>query len=675
MSRTNPLLGAFDAPFGLPPFAELADAHFAPALEAGMAAQLEEVAAIVANPEPATLANTIDALSRSGVLLGRTQMLFENLCGTDSNPERQALDQTFSPRLAAHQDAILLNPELFERIRAVYQQREALSGEGRVLTERTYERFVRGGAELSGEARARFAEINTELATLQVAFAQNLLAQNNAFVHLIESEAELAGLPAGMIQAAADKAEAMGRPGCWAFGCDRTVLYPFLTHARHRGHRQALYQGYLMRADNNDEHDNKANLRRQAALRLERARLLGYRNHAEYELADRMVGGPKPAQALMEQVWTATRRQAETEAQTLQGLIDAEGGDFTLAGWDWWYYAEQHRQQAYALDDAEVMPYFTLDNVIEGAFHTARRLFGIDFKPLPEARLYHEEARAWEVVDADGQHLGVFVGDYFTRDSKRGGAWMTVFREQSRLDGVVRPIVQNVCNFPKPQPGQPALLNFEHVRTLFHEFGHALHGLLTDCHYAQLSGTNVARDFVEFPSQVLEHWATQPEVLAHYARHVETGAVIPASLVARIQALGRFNQGFQTGEFLAAALLDMAWHTLEDTVPEVAELEAQVAERIGLPAAIAYRYRSPAFAHIFAGGYSAGYYSYLYSAVLDGDGFAAFTEAGDLFDPALSAKLRTLLASGGTDKPERLYRAFRGQDPSIDALLANRGLN
>ncbi|MBY6105480.1 M3 family metallopeptidase [Ferrimonas balearica] len=675
MSSTNPLLGAFDAPFGLPPFAALQDEHFAPAFEAGMAAQLEEVAAIVANPEPASVANTIEALERSGSLLSRTQMLFENLSGTDTNPTRQAIEQEFGPRLAAHRDAIALNAALFARIEAVWQQRDQIDGEARVLTEKTHQRFVLGGAQLQGEARERLAEINRELAGLQIQFAQNLLAQNNDFVHLVENAAELAGLPQAMIDAAAEKAAALGQPGHWAFGCDRTVLYPFLTYCQHRGHRQALYQGYLNRADNDDEQDNKANLCRQAALRLEKARLLGFASHAHYELSDRMVEGPEAAQDLMEDVWQATVVKANEEAEALQQLIAAEGHDFTLAGWDWWYYAEQRRQQEYALDDAELMPYFSLDNVIEGAFHTARRLFGIDFKPLDNLALYHDEARAWEVVDSDGRHLGVFIGDYFTRDSKRGGAWMTVFREQSRLDGEVRPLVQNVCNFPKPQPGQPALLDFDHVRTLFHEFGHALHGLLTDCRYASLSGTNVARDFVEFPSQVLEHWALQPEVLAHYARHVETGAVIPEDLVRRVQKMGRFNQGFQTGEFLAAAILDMAWHTIEGEVPEVAEMEANVAERIGLPEAIAYRYRSPAFAHIFSGGYSAGYYSYLYSAVLDGDGFAAFTEAGNLFDPALAGRLRTLLQSGGTVKPDRLYRTFRGRDPRIDALLENRGLN
>ncbi|MBY5921036.1 M3 family metallopeptidase [Ferrimonas balearica] len=675
MSSTNPLLGTFDAPFGLPPFAAITDDHFAPALEAGMAAQLKEVAAIINNPEAPSLSNTIEALERSGTLLARTRMLFENLSGTDTNPVRQSIEQTFGPKLAAHSDAIALNVELFRRIEAVWQQRDQLDGEARVLTEKTHQHFVRGGAQLEGEARARLAEINQELASLQIQFAQNLLAQNNGFIHVVEQESELAGLPAGMIQAAAEKAEALGQSGKWAFGCDRTVLYPFLTYCHHRGHRQALYQGYLNRADNGCEQDNKANLRRQVALRQERAALLGFETHAHYELEDRMVEGPEAAQALMDDVWQATAVRARKEAEALQARIHAEGNDFTLAGWDWWYYAEQVRQAEYALDDEQLKPYFSLDNVIEGAFHTARKLFGIDFKPLQGVSLYHEEARVWEVVDAQGEHLGVFIGDYFTRDSKRGGAWMTVFREQSRLDGVVRPIVQNVCNFPKPQPGEPALLDFEHVRTLFHEFGHALHGLLTDCHYASLSGTNVARDFVEFPSQVLEHWALQPEVLAHYARHVDTGEVIPESLVSRVQAVGRFNQGFQTGEFLAAALLDMAWHTLEGDVPEVAELEAAVAQRIGLPEAIAYRYRSTAFAHIFAGGYSAGYYSYLYSAVLDGDGFAAFTETGDIFDPALAGRLHTLLRSGGTDKPDALYRAFRGRAPQIDALLENRGLN
>ncbi|MBY6186585.1 M3 family metallopeptidase [Marinobacter hydrocarbonoclasticus] len=675
MSSTNPLLGAFDAPFGLPPFQALSDDHFGPALEAGMAAQLEEVDAIVNHPEPPSLSNTIEALERSGALLSRTRMLFENLGGTDTNPARQAIEQAFGPRLAAHSDAIALNPALFARIEAVWQQRDSLSGEARVLTEKTYDAFVRGGALLRGEAREQLAEINRELATLQIQFAQNLLAQNNAFVHVVTEQDELAGLPDGMIQAAADKAAEMGHPGAWAFGCDRTVLYPFLTYCHHRGHRQALYQGYLNRADNNDDQDNKANLRRQVTLRQQRAALLGYPTHAHYELADRMVDGPEGAQALMDDVWQATARKAQQEAEALQARIHADGEQFTLAGWDWWYYAEQERLEKYALDDDQLKPYFSLDNVIEGAFHTARNLFGIDFKPLHGLALYHDEARAWEVVDRDGAHLGVFIGDYFTRDSKRGGAWMTVFREQSRLDGVVRPLVQNVCNFPKPQPGEPALLNFEHVRTLFHEFGHALHGLLTDCQYASLSGTNVARDFVEFPSQVLEHWALQPQVLAHYARHVDTGEVIPDELVERVQAVGRFNQGFQTGEFLAAALLDMAWHTHQGAVPEVAEMESAVAERIGLPEAIAYRYRSPAFAHIFAGGYSAGYYSYLYSAVLDGDGFAAFTESGDLFDPAVAGRLHTLLRAGGTEKPDVLYRTFRGRDPEIQALLSDRGLN
>ncbi|GAA4876625.1 M3 family metallopeptidase [Ferrimonas pelagia] len=671
----NPLLQPFEGPFGLPPFDQISDADLAPALEQAMAQHRTEIDAIIHSDEPANFGNTIEAMERAGAQLTQIWTLFSNLVSADTNAVRQTLQQQWTPVVAAHYDAIRLEPALFARIEAVWSNKSALTGEALRLTDKRYQEFVRGGARLQGQAKQRFAEINAELSRLQVTFGQNLLEENNAFVLWVTSADELAGLPEAMIAQAAAKGAELGREGDWAFGCDRTVLYPFLTYAQYRGHRETLYKGYLNRADNDNERDNKANLRRQAALRLERANLLGYATHAHYILEDRMVGSPEDAKALMSQVWQATLGCAQMELADLQGLANSQGANFGLKGWDWWFYAAQLRQQRFELDEAQLKPYFSLDNVIEGAFYTARRLFGLDFRALDNVPLYHPQARAWEVLDPAGQHLGIFIGDYLTRDSKRGGAWMTVFRQQSGFDGPVRPIVQNVCNFPPAAAGEPVLLGFEHVKTLFHEFGHALHGLLSQCQYPGLAGTSVARDFVEFPSQVLEHWAMQPEVLAHYARHVESGQVIPQVLVDKIQQASQFNQGFQTGEFLAAALLDMAWHTLDLTEePDVLAFEAKIADEIQLPEAIAYRYRSTAFAHIFSGGYSAGYYSYLYSAVLDCDGFNAFVEAGNIFDPNLANKLKTLLESGDTVAPDRLYQQYRGRAPQIEALLQHRGL-
>ncbi len=676
---TNPFFEDYDAPFGIPPFDQITDEHYGPAFEKGMAEHLAEIEAIANNPEPATIENTLVALDQSGKLLDRVSSVFFNLSSSDTNETIEDLELEYSPRLSAHNDAIVLNEKLFERVNAVWEMRTRIRVERETLKlmEETFKKFKRGGALLSAEDKKRVTEINAELASLDVKFGQNLLAETKDFKLVIDNVEDLAGLPDSSIAAAAEAAESAEMQGKWVFTTDRSSMYPFLTYSPNREFREQIYNAYIARADNDNEHDNKLIVARTAALRAERAQLLGYPTHAHYVLEETMAKTPEKVYELLNKVWEPAVARAKTEVVEMQKIVDDEGGDFKIAGYDWWYYAEKVREEKYAFEEEALKPYFPLDACREGVFDVATKLFGVTFHEINDVPLYHEDAQAFEVKDADGTHLGVFICDYYTRESKRGGAWMSNFREQSNTGESIRPIVVNVCNFPPPVDGEPSLLTFDQVTTLFHEFGHALHGLLSQVKYKSLAGTNVPRDYVEFPAQLLEHWAGEPEVLKNFAKHFETGEVIPEELIKKVLKAAKFNQGFKNTEYLAAAFLDMDWHT--QTNPQERDtnaFEKESLERIGLIPEIESRYRSTQFQHIFSGGYSSGYYSYLWSAVLDSDGFDAFKQSGDLFDPELAAKYRkNILETGGTDEGMNLYKAFRGAEPSIDALLKDRGLD
>jgi peptidyl-dipeptidase Dcp len=676
--QDNPLLSEWKAPFEAPPFGAIGEEHFRPAFEKGMQEQLAEVAAIAENPEPPTFENTVESLERSGQLLTRVDAVFSNLNSAHTNDEMQALAKEINPRLAKHTDDIFLDEDLFARIKTVYEARDEreLTTEQRKLLEETYLDFVRGGANLAKEEKARLRLINEELSRLATQFGENLLKEMNSIALLLDREEDLAGLPASVRDAAATTAAAQGHEGKWGFTLQRTSWTPFLQFSERRDLRRKLYTAYTNMGNNDNEYDNKAIAARLAALRAERSDLLGYGTHADFVLEKNMAERPERVFELLDKLWEPALAKAKRERAELQALIAAEGETFELQSWDWWFYAEKLREAKYAIDEQSIKAYLELDSVRQAAFDVAGRLFGITFEPRGDVPVYHPDVAAYEVKDADGSHLALYYVDYFTRESKRGGAWMNNYREQWKEDGRdVRPIVVNVCNFSKPSPGQPALLSVDEARTLFHEFGHALHGILADGTYESLSGTNVPRDFVELPSQMMENWAFAPEVLPTYARHHETGEPIPDELVTKLQKIKQFNQGFATTEYLAASILDMRWHTLDDgSERDALAFEAEVTRQMGLIPEVVSRYRTPYFGHIFSGGYSAGYYSYIWAEVLDADGFEAFERAG-LFDAELARSYReNILEAGGTEPPMDLYRRFRGSEPSIEPLLARRGL-
>lgn len=674
----NPFWREFDTPFAAPPFERIKIDHYAPAFERGIERQLAEVAAIADNDEAPTFENTIERLERSGELLTRVGGVFFNLTSADTSDELQALAREINPKLAKHRDDIYLNERLFARVKAVYDARDraTLGPEARRLLDETYRDFVRGGANLPADRKARFREINTELSVLSTQFSDNLLKQTNAIALLIEDEADLIGLPQSVRDAAAAVAAEQGHAGKWGFTLQRTSWTPFLQFSPRRDLREKLFKQYITLCSRGDELDNRDLAARMAALRAERAALLGYATHADYVLERSMAATPARVSELLDRLWKPALASAKRERAELQALGEQETDGFRLAAWDWWFYAEKLRKAKYDFDEEAVRPYLALDKVSQAAFDVARRLWGVTFTLRTDVPVYHPDVKAYEVRDADGSPVGLFYADYFTRGSKRGGAWMNNYREQRREGGQnIRPIIVNVCNFAKPAPGQPALLSLDEADTVFHEFGHAMHGLLANSTYASLSGTNVPRDFVEFPSQMMENWALAPKFLPTFARHYETGEPIPAELVQKLQRAKKFNQGFATTEYLAASLLDMAWHTLRDTtVREPLAFEAQTLDKIGLIPEIASRYRTPYFAHIFGGGYSASYYSYIWAEVLDADAFEAFRQQG-LFDPTLARSYRTnILERGNTEPPMELYRRFRGADPQINPLLERRGL-
>lgn len=674
----NPLLAErWDTPFGVPPFDLIRDEHFLPAFEQAMARKRAEVAAISARTDTPTFENTIAALDRTGVLLEQVESVFSNLNSADTNDTRQDIARTLAPQRAALNDDILLDAALFGRVKAVWEAREhvELSPEQLRLVRETYRTFVRGGAALTPEQKERFREINRELASLSVAFGDNVLKATNAYRLVVDDPADLAGLSPRVVQGAAEAATAAGLEGKWVFTLQWPSLWPFMEAADNRALREKLLAAYATRTGEGSAADNRPVLTRMASLRAERARLLGYASHADYVLEDRMAETPARARDLLDRVWPAARNVAAREAKDMQAMIDATGGGFRLSAADWRYYAEKIRHGRYALDEGAVRAYFPLERVRTGAFEVAQRLYGITVTERPDLPAYHPEVKAFEVKEADGRHIGVFYTDYFPRPGKRSGAWSSSYRSQRIADDgtFITPVVVNVGNFSRPSGDDPALLSLDEVETLFHEFGHGLHALFQRVAYRGIRRTPT--DFVELPSQIMENWAFEPAVLALYARHYQTGAPMPDDLVRAIRRAKTFNQGFATVEYAAAAYLDLAWHTW--TAPQ--EVDADAFERttlegLGMPAEILPRYRSTYFQHIFSGGYSAGYYSYLWSAVLDADAFEAFREKG-LFDPDTAAAFRKeILERGGSDDAVAMYLRFRGREPSVEPLLIRRGL-
>ncbi|MDE2012458.1 MAG: M3 family metallopeptidase [Alphaproteobacteria bacterium] len=673
----NPFFEPSPAPFGAPPFDRIKPEHFRPAYERALAEHEAEIAAIAGNAAAPSFANTIAALEGSGRLLARVGHVFHNLASSDTSTALMEIERELAPRLAQHANAITLNAALFARIEALHAARDTLglNGEEMRVVERYHLDFIRAGAKLGEEEKKRYAALTERLATLGTQFAQNVLADEQNTV-LPLAEADLDGLPQFARAAAAETAKERGLAAPYAATTSRSSVEPILQFANNRAVREKLFNAWVRRGDNGGAHDNNKLIEEIVALRVEEAQLLGYASYADYKLADTMAKTPQTARALLERVWAPAKKRALEERDALQALIAEEGGNFPLAAWDWRYYAEKLRKARYDLDENELKPYLQLPRMIEAAFYTAQRLFGIDFVPRDDVPVYHPDVKVWE-VRRGGEAIGLFYGDYYARASKRGGAWMSSFRDQENLDGRVLPLIVNNCNFPRPAPGQPALLSFDEAETLFHEFGHALHGLLSNVRFPRLSGTSVAQDFVELPSQLFEHWLEEPAVLERFAVHAQTGEPMPKALMEKLTAARNFNQGFATVEFLGSAFVDLDFHALTKAEKiDAPAFERATVEKIGMPAEIAMRHRPAHFLHVFAGdGYSAGYYSYLWAEVLDADGFMAFKEAGDAFDPATAKRLYDFIYSaGGTRDFAESYRAFRGRDPDIEALLEGRGL-
>jgi len=676
--QMNPFLSAYNTPFNVPPFDIIKNEHFLPAIKQGITEQQAEIEAISLNPKPPTFENTIEMLDGSGKLLGEVSMTFNNLQGVNTSDELQNLAKQASPLFSAHRDDILLNEKLFLRIKTVYEQKEKLSltAEQQMLLEKTYKRFVRNGANLNAEQKDKLRKLNEELSMLSLTFDENILAETNAFQLIIKDKKQLKGLPEGIIQAAAEAAKEAGLEGKWLFTVQKPSMIPFLQYADDRSLREKIFKAYINRGDNNNKYDNKAIASKEASLRFERATLLGYKSHADYILEENMAKNPESVYKFLDKVMEPALKMAKTEVTELQTMINAEGGKFKLEAWDWWYYAEKLKMQKYDLDEEALRPYFKMENVLTGMFGVANKLFGLQFKELSNMPIYQEDVKVYEVLEADGSHVGILYMDFYPRASKSGGAWMTNFREQYKKYGEkIPPVILMATNFSKPTADKPALLNYEEVSTLYHEFGHALHGLLSDCTYETISGTAVSRDFVELPSQIMENWAGEPEVMKTYAFHYKTGEVIPQELMDKMKNSRHFNQGFTTVEYLSAAFLDMDWHTLKTAeLQNAISFENASMKRIGLIPEIVVRYRTPYFSHIFAGGYSAGYYAYIWAEILDADAFEAFSKKG-IFDPATALAFRkNILEKGGTEDPMKLYIIFRGQEPDINALLKRRGL-
>jgi peptidyl-dipeptidase Dcp len=674
----NPLLTDWTGAFGLPPLPAIKPEHFRPAFDRALAAHRAEIDAIAANPAAASFDNTIEALEKSGHDLDRVSNVFFVLTGAATSDEIEAIERDVSPLLARHSNALYLDRALYARIAELYGRRETLglnAEQARVL-DRYHTRFVRAGAALDKPAQDRLAAINERLASLGTQFGQNVLADEKAYALVLE-EGDLAGLPDFARAAARAAAEERGHASKYAITLARSSCESFLQFSSRRDLREKIFQAWIKRGENGGATDNRALIAEMVGLRAERAKLLGFATYADYRLDDQMAKTPQAARNLLDEVWGRARAKAALERDALQKMIAQEGGNFALAPHDWRYYSEKLRKARYDLDEAEIKPYFQLDKMIEAAFETAHRLFGLSFTQV-SVPLYHPDARAFEVTDGQGRHVGLFIGDYFARGSKHSGAWMTSLRDQAKLSGDVRPVILNVCNFSKPAAGEKALLSFDDARTLFHEFGHALHGLLSNVTYPLLAGTAVSSDFVELPSQLYEHWLEVPEILQKYARHARTNEPMPKALLDRLLATRTFNQGFATVEYTACALVDLDIHALPAPgALDVTAFERESLDAHHMPAEIVMRHRLPHFQHLFSGGgYAAGYYSYMWSEVLDADAFEAFEETGNVFDPATAQRLRDWIYSAGNLRdPVEAYKAFRGRLPAVDALLKKRGLD
>lgn len=675
----NPFYKKYENKYEAPPFEQIKTEHYMPAFRDGIAQQQAEIDAIANNPEAPTFANTIEALDYSGELLTKVSSVFFNLYSANTNDDLQRIATEVSPLLSGHEDNLYMNDKLFHRVETLYKQRETLglTGEQNRLLEDYYKSFIRKGAALDEQGKARLREINKELGLAELAFGQNILAETNDYKHFVTDEAQLAGLPESVKQAAAEAATAEGHPGEWLFTTQKSSFLPVLQYADNRELRKELQLAYANLANRNNANDNKANVNKIMKLRVEQAQLLGYNSPADLILDNTMAKTTARVYEFLDQVWQPALAAAKREAKELQAMMDKEGKGEKLEPWDWAYYAEKLRQEKYDLNEEELRPYFQMENVRQGAFDLASKLYGLTFKKLEGMPVYHPDVEVFEVNDADGSLIGVLYTDYYPRAGKRAGAWMNDIRGQYKKDGVNhRPIIINVGNFTKPTADAPSLLNMDEVETLFHEFGHALHGLLSQCTYPSVAGTNVARDFVELPSQIMENWCFEPQVMKTYARHYQTGEVIPDELIEKIQKASTFNQGFVMTELLSASLLDMDYHARTTTDDlDVEAFEKASLDRIGLIPEIIVRYRSTYFNHIFAGGYTAGYYSYTWSAVLDADAFQAFKETGDIYNKEVATAFRTkVLERGGSDDPMKLYIDFRGAEPNPDALLVRNGL-
>jgi peptidyl-dipeptidase Dcp len=672
----NPLLNKYEAPFGIPPFEEIKAAHFMPAFLKGFEVHNAEIKAIINNKKEPTFDNTIKALSYSGQLLTGVSRVFGSINSANTNDSLQAISRELSPLSSRHNDNINLNDTLFQRVKTVYDNKDKfnLNEEEKKILEDTYKDFVRSGAALSAGDKEKLRKINGELSILSVQFGQNLLAETNGFKLILDKQEDLSGLPEGVIAQAASMAKSLGMDGKWVFTLQVPSMTPFLQSADRRDLREKLFTAYFMKGDNDNEKDNKAIIAKIAKLRVERAHLLGYDSFADFVLERTMAKTPEKVMTFLAQVWDAATPVAKAEAAAQQEIINKEGGKFKLEPWDWWYYSEKIKKAKYDLDDEVTRPYFKIDNVMDGMFYVANQLYGLTFTKRNDLPKYHPDVNTFEVTRA-GKHVGILMIDNYPRPSKRGGAWCGAFRGQSRdINGkMIYPLVTMVTNSTPPTSDKPALLTAEEASTVFHEFGHALAGLLSN---KTFPGGNLPRDFVELPSQIMEHWVLEPEVLKVYAKHYQTGEIIPTEIVEKLEKAGKFNTGFQTVEYLAASLLDMEYHSIKEPVDlDIRDFENKAMAKYGLIPEIKPRYRSTYFNHIWAGGYSAGYYGYIWCEILDADAFQAFKETGNIFSKDVAAKFeKEILAPAGTRDPLDMYLAFRGKEPGIDALLANRGL-
>ncbi|RTY76624.1 MULTISPECIES: M3 family metallopeptidase [unclassified Flavobacterium] len=675
----NPFFQAYDTPFNVPPFDKIKNEHFKPAILEGISTHQAEVNAVANNTQPATFENTILAMENAGELLSNVNTVFSNLNSANTNKEIQNIAKEMAPNLSAHRDNIYLNEKLFAKVKTLWDKKETLglNLEQAKILDNAYKDFVRSGANLSNADKEILRKINGDLSLTSLKYGQNILAETNSYELVVDAKKDLSGLPQGLIDAAAVDAKAKGKEGKWVFTLSNSSVMPFLQYSSNRELRKQIWNAYQTRGNQDNEFDNKKNAIALANLRGQKARLLGYKSHSNYVLEESMAKTPENVNKLLNDLWKPALEIAKTEAADIQKMMAKEGIKGAVQPYDWRYYTEKIRKERFDLDEEELKPYFSLENVRKGVFQVTEKLYGLQFKVLTDVPKYHEDVTVWEVTEKDGTHLGVLYMDFHPRESKRGGAWMTSYRTQKTVDGKrVAPVVSIVCNFTKPSANAPALLTFDEVTTFFHEFGHSLHGMLSNVTYKSLAGTSVPRDFVELPSQIMENWAAEPEVLKMYAKHYKTGEVIPETLVNKLKKAGTFDQGFTTTEYLAASLLDLEYHSQTKNITVDANaFEKAAMTKIGLIASIIPRYRSTYFSHIFSGGYSSGYYSYIWSGVLDTDAFEAF-KTTTLFNPEKAKLFReNVLEKGGTEDPMVLYKRFRGAEPSIEPLLRKRGLD